>query len=172
MTAKVDDKDRVVLGGIAGAYGIKGWVKLRSYTQPQDNILDYAPWWVGSGDRRREMRPLEARAHGKGLVVRLEGVDDRDAAQALNGEPVSVPRDALPALSDGEYYWADLIGLEVLDLDGRSFGRVSQLMETGANDVLVVRGDRERLIPFLVDQVVKDVDLEAGELVVDWDADF
>lgn len=164
--------DWVVLGEIAGAYGIKGWVRVRSHTQPQENILEYPTWWVGPEGARREMRPLEARPHGKGLVARLDGVADRDAAEALHRAEVAIPRDALPELGAEEYYWAELIGLEVRDQEDRLLGRVDHLLETGANDVLVVHGERERLIPYVRGQVVKAVDLDAGCIRVDWDAEF
>lgn len=165
-------EQRVIVGRLAGVYGVKGWLRLASYTQPADNVFDYTPWWLLTRDGPTRTEPVEGRAHGKGFVVKLEGIDDRDAAAALVGIDVAAARDALPALAEGEYYWSDLIGLEVETVDGVALGRVERLFETGANDVLVVRGDRERLIPYLRDRVVRRIDPDAGRIVVDWDADF
>jgi 16S rRNA processing protein RimM len=113
------------------------------------------------------------RAHGKILVARLEGCDDRDAAEALVGYEIQVPRSRLPDdLAPGEYYWADLVGLRVETLGGVELGRIARLFETGANDVIVVEGKRERLLPYVWQQVVREVDLGAGVMRVDWDPDF
>jgi 16S rRNA processing protein RimM len=114
----------------------------------------------------------QGRAQGKGVVARLDGVDDRDAATALVGTEIWVPRDALPKPRQGEYYWADLEGLAVRTVDGVDLGRVSHLFATGANDVMVVQGGRERLIPFVPGRQVVKVDLDAGLIEVDWDPDF
>jgi len=115
---------------------------------------------------------LEGRQHGKGIVAHLQDCDDRDQAQVLMGYEIGIRRDQLPATAPGEYYWSDLQGLEVINLDGDALGTVDHLIETGANDVLVVKGDRERLIPFIREQVVISVDLDKGEIRVDWDKEF
>ena len=115
---------------------------------------------------------VEGRRHGKGVIARLQGVDSREGAAALSGMTVSVRREQLPRTAPGEYYWVDLIGLRVTTTDGAELGTVASLIETGANDVLVVAGARERLIPFLPERTVTCVDLEAGTLTVDWDSDF
>lgn len=158
----------VTLGRIVGLYGVRGWVKVFSETAPIENIFRYQPWLVDGADRQA----LEYRSHGKGLIARLNGCDDRDEARALIGRAIEVRRDQLPPPAADEFYWADLEGLEVETLDGRGLGRVSHLIETGANDVLVVRGDRERLIPFVWMQVVQDVDFALGRVRVDWDPEF
>lgn len=157
-----------MLGRVAGVYGVLGWVRVLSETVPRENILRYAPWHVGG----RQMRVAEGRVHGKGLVARLVGCEDRDQAAALVGQEIAVRREQLPPARADELYWADLEGLAVETLDGVALGRVSHLFDTGANDVLVVRGERERLIPFVWDDVVRDVDLAAGLIRVDWDPDF
>lgn len=115
---------------------------------------------------------LEGRQHGKGVVAHLQDCDDRDQAQALMGHEIGIRRDQLPVTAPGEYYWSDLHGLKVITLDGEALGTVDHLIETGANDVLVVKGERERLIPFISEQVIISVDLDAGEIQVDWDKDF
>lgn len=163
-----EDRQPIVLGRIAGVYGVRGWVRVFSDTDPRDNILRYAPWLLNGTLHR----VLEGRKHGKGLVVRLEGCDDRDQAAALVGQAISIYRDQLPAPRPDEFYWADLEGLLVETLNGEPLGRVSHLFSTGANDVLVIKGERERLLPFVWDDVVKDVDFDAGVMRVDWDPDF
>lgn len=162
----------VPLGRIAGVFGVRGWVKVHSDTAPRENILRYSPWYLQWGDDWEPRKVLDGHAQGKGLVARLQGCDDRDQAAALNGCLIAVPRDRLPALDPDEYYWSDLEGLRVVTAEGVELGRVSHLFATGANDVLVVRGKRERLLPVIWDRVILGVDLEAGLIRVDWDPDF
>lgn len=162
----------VVVGRVAGVYGVMGWVKVYSYTRPRENLLGYGRWHLGKEGAWRPVELEAAGPRGKGLVAKIAGVDGRDEARAWIGWEIAVPRDELPPLAEGEYYWSDLLGLRVRTTDGQDLGRVARLMETGANDVLVVQGDRERLIPFIPEQVVRSVDLGEGELEVDWDPDF
>ena len=162
----------VTLGRITGPFGVKGWVKVKSYTEPEEGILRYREWHVDvPRGGRRILRPLEGRRHGTAVVARLEGVDDREAAAALGHCDVSVPRSALPPLAEGEYYRADLVGLEVVTTEGHPLGRVDHFVETPANPVMVVMGERERWLP-LVARHLRKVDLDAGRIVVDWDPDF
>ncbi len=163
---------RVVLGRVSGLYGVRGWVRVHSYTRPPDNLLDYRELTLGAVADGRRLVLEEGRRHGKALIARFAGFDDRDAAAALVGQELSVDREALPETEGDEYYWADLTGLEVLNRDGVLLGRVEGLLGTGANDVLVVRGDRERLVPFVQGRYVLDVDLAGGRMTVDWDPDF
>lgn len=163
--------DLIVVGRISGVYGVRGWVKVYSHTEPRENILSYAPWQVRIGERWQVMSLADGRSHGKGVIAKIEGYDDPESARALRGADIAVPREQLPPAEEGRYYWSDLIGLEVVTLNGVALGRVDHLLETGANDVLVVRGERERLIPF-IDQVVIDVDLSAKKMRVDWDPEF
>lgn len=162
---------RVTLGRIQGAFGVQGWIKLRSFTEPPEGILGYPVWRVQWPAGEREYRVLEGRRHGLGLVARLEGVADRDAAAALGSHEIAVLRSELPPPGPGQYYWEDLLGLEVANVCGAAFGRLDHIVETPANAVMVVMGERERWIP-LVPRHLKQVDLEAGRLVVDWDPDF
>jgi 16S rRNA processing protein RimM len=161
---------RVVLGHIAGVYGVQGWVKVRSETDPRDSILRYSPWLIGDSEVPR--RVAEGRIHGKGLVARVAGCDDRDQAAALVGLEIAVTRDRLPPPKADEFYWIDLEGLEVRTLEGTSLGVVDHLFSTGVNDVLAVVGERERLLPFAWDSVVRSVDFERRLIEVDWDPDF
>jgi 16S rRNA processing protein RimM len=159
---------RVALGRIGAPHGVRGWVRIFSDTEPPENILRYRPWLVDD----RETQVIEGRRHGKALIALLVGCEDRDAAAALAGRRIMVYRDQLPPPRSDEFYWIDLEGLAVQTSSGVELGRVSHLFATGANDVLVVQGERERLLPFVWGQVVRDVDFGAGRILVDWDADF
>jgi 16S rRNA processing protein RimM len=171
--AEGDDLSLVTLGRISGLYGVRGWVKVHSDTDPRDNIVGYAPWYLDRG-RGWEVHELDGgRAHGKTVVAKLAGCEDRDAAAEWIGATIAVPRDQLDdQLDEGEFYWTDLEGLEVVTTEGVALGRIDHLFETGANDVMVVRGERERLLPYLWEQVVKEVDLDNRRMVVDWDPEF
>lgn len=163
----------VLLGKIVGVHGIRGEVKLESYTEPRTQIFRYLPWRLRSASGETTMAQCRGRAQGKGIVAELAGVADRDAAVALVGTEIWVARSALPDPGPGEYYWHDLEGLEVVTTEGTPLGTVSHLIATGANDVLVVRdAERERLVPFVSDDFVKDVDLAGGRITVDWDPEF
>jgi 16S rRNA processing protein RimM len=160
----------LVMGRISGLFGVQGWVKVYSETEPKEAILTYSPWFLGASLDRREV--LEGRRHGKALVARLADCDNRDEAASLVGLAITVGRDQLPVSGEDEFYWADLEGLIVINLDGVSLGTVDYLFTTPGNDVMVVKGDRERLIPFLWEDVVKEVDLDAGLMRVEWEPDF
>jgi 16S rRNA processing protein RimM len=167
-----DPPELVVVGRVGGAYGVGGAIRVTSATHPKDNILHYRPWWLGDRGAFRPVTLQSVEPHGEGFVARLAEVRDRDAAQALKGREVAVPRSVLPALDGNrEFYWRDLIGLAVVNFDGTRFGTVRELIDTGAHDVLVVappiEDGRDVLIPF-VDAFVSGVDLVAGEIRVDW----
>lgn len=164
----------IILGRINGLYGVKGWVKVYSETQPRDNILSYPQWLLGQAGQWRSVAVEDGRTQGKGIVAKLDGCDDRDAAVLLQGMQIAISREQLPPAAHGEYYWADLLGLRVLNRDGVELGQVDHLLETGANDVLVVQDSAgvERLIPFVQGQFVLDIDLVAGQMTVDWDPEF
>jgi len=173
ILAEGDEQRFVTLGRVSGAHGIQGWVKVHSDTSPRENIVGYSPWYLVRNGRREAWKVNAGRRQGKGVVAKLAGCNDRDAAEALAGAEITIPRAQLPATTEpGEFYWADLVGLEVRTVDGVVLGHIEQLFETGANDVIVVQGDRERLIPYIWQQVVRDVDLEAGVMLVDWDPEF
>lgn len=161
---------RVVLGHIAGVYGVRGWVKVFSETDPREAILGYSPWLLGP--HLRPYTVIEGRRHGKGVVARLSGCDDRDQAATLVEQEIAVDRGRLPPPSADEWYWTDLEGLEVWNREGVCLGSVDHLFSTGVNDVLVVSGERERLLPFAWGDVIQSVDLEVGRIEVDWDPDF
>ena len=164
--------DLVVVGRVGAAHGERGWLRLTSFTDPPDNLLGYRPWSLQVAGAWRPVQVEAAERRGAGLVCRFAGIEDRTAASTLRGALVAVPPAALPGLGQGEHYWRDLIGLEVVTGAGAPLGKVENLMETGANHALVTRdGQRERLIPFIA-QVVREVDVARGAIVVDWEADF
>ena len=170
----------LVIGKITGSYGIKGWVKIHPYTDPQENFLEFGHWML---KRRSGLEPIECdagRRQGRGLVAHMAGVDDRTLADSYKGLEVAVPADGLPQLEQGDYYWSQLQGLQVWCQDGEGrvlLGSVDYLIETGANDVLVVKAcegsidQRERLIPYLPGDVVTRVDLDEAVIEVQWHLD-
>lgn len=182
----------VVMGRIVAPYGVFGWLKVVPDTEAFDGLFDYDNWWLGKDDDWREMVVETAKVHNDVIVVKLKGIDDRDAALACKGKQIAVPRDQLPEADENEYYWSDLIGLRVKNKQDVDFGLIVDVFETGANDVLVVKADvvkqddikeaatdkaavkekpQERLLPFTAD-VVLEVDIKAKTMLVDWDADF
>lgn len=177
MSTPAPADNLLVLGKIVSVHGVRGEVKVYSFTDPVGNLLDYRHWTLKRGAEVRQAEMLRGRVQGNVLVVKLRGLDDREVARTYADFEICVPRHQLPELSRGEYYWYQLIGLKVLDQAGQLLGRIDHMLETGANDVMVVRpcegslDDRERLLPY-IDQCVLAVDLDAGELRVEWDADF
>lgn len=168
----IDQERRILLGRILGALGVRGEVKIDSFTEPAKSLLGYQPWLLAHRGSEREIDGARGREAAKGLVAALPGVEDRDAAEALRGAEIWVPRHRLPPPRPGEYYWVDLEGMNVVNREGAAFGTVSHLFDTGANHVLVVHGERERLVPFVPGQFVLSVDFDADTITVDWDADF
>lgn len=167
--------DKVCLGRIGAPYGIKGWVKMISFTQPRDNLLSYTVFDAGNG---KLLEMDAAKQHGKGLIGHFVGYDTPEAVRELTGTQLLVAADTLPGLDQGDYYWHQLTGLKVVNGAGVVLGRVDSLIETGANDVLVVEAtddsidDRQRLLPWLPEQVVLNVDLDAALMLVDWEPDW
>lgn len=178
MTAIPPSDQLLSVGRIQSAYGIKGWVWVYSNTEPPSNIFAYTPWYLQVGQEWREVKIVDWREQGKGLVARLQDCADRNTAEALHGVAIWTDKANLPDLPEGDYYWSDLIDLSVWTVDGKLLGQVHSMMETGANDVLVVKpsvgsiDQTERLIPWLPDQVVTAVDIANKRLTVDWDIDF
>lgn len=172
------DKE-IILGKVGAVYGIKGWLKIHSFTGDQEAILDYFPWSLKLGSKIQSVDITDWRKHNNGLVVKVAGIDDRDIAQKLVGSEIFVSEEALSDLPEGEFYWRDLIGMAVVTDKGYDLGQVSDIMETGANDVLVVKanlkdgfGKKERLIPYLMDQVILSISAEDKQICVDWDPGF
>lgn len=167
----------IVLGKIFSVHGVRGEVKVYSFTDPLDNVLDYPRWTLTRDGEVKQVEVASGRVQGKFLVVKLKGLDDRNVARTYAGFEIRVPESELPELEEDEFYWHQLEGLSVINQDGQLLGKVDHLLETGANDVMVVKpctgslDDRERLLPY-TEQCVQAIDLDAGEMRVDWDADF
>lgn len=169
----------LVLGKLGSSYGVRGWLRIFPATEDQEGIFDYQPLYIRQSGKLQLAQIEEWKWHSQDLVIKLKGIDDRETAQRLTNAEIVVEADALPVLDNGDYYWKDLIGCQVVSQQGYDMGIVSDLMETGSNDVLVVKanfndafGIKERLIPFLEEQVIKSVDLEKKHIVVDWDPNF
>lgn len=163
----------VIMGRVAGAQGIQGWVAIKTYTEAVDNLAEYKNWWLGNDKLPWRETGVEAIAvQSKGLVAKFSGCNDRTAAEKFKGLLVAVPRSSLPQQNKDEYYWSDLIGLNVVNLAGANLGQVDNLMDTGANQVLCVQGEHgEVLIPFIA-SAIKQVDLPAKTIQVDWSVDW
>ena len=172
-------KDGVMLGHISAAHGIRGWIKVHSHCQPRQNVFNYQPWRVlKPNGERLEVKVLKSQTNGKTLIAQIEGCTDRNTAETWIGSQIFVEEGQLPKLETGEFYWRDLLGMTVVNLENQCLGQVASFMETGANDVLVVRPEPEdnysgdRLIPYLFEQVIKEVDIADKVIKVDWDRDF
>ncbi|MBB71982.1 MAG: ribosome maturation factor RimM [Legionellales bacterium] len=162
----------VTIGRVGAAYGVKGWVRIHAFTSELATIFSYDPWYINDQGEWRAVTVIDGRPHGDGLVAHVEGCDDRDAARLLTGADIAITREQLPELAEGEFYFADLEGLTVKTITGQTLGTVDYILDTGANEIFVVKGDKERLVPYVQDQVVKNIDIAAGVITVDWDPDF
>jgi len=178
-TTPGDSASRILLGSVNGVFGVKGWIKVFSETDPRQNIVRYRQWQLrtesGNDDHWRTVKVLDGRVNGKNVIAKLDGVDDIESAEKLRGCLIAIDRADLPDLEPGEYYWKDLVGLTVTDVDGTVLGVVSRLFETGANDVMVLdTGEKEVLVPWVKGDVVKSVviDGHASGIVVEWDIDW
>lgn len=166
------------MGRIVGAFGVHGWLRVQSFTDPAQNLSEYRRWYIAVGNDWRVLDTDQRRWQGGRLIVHVKGCDDRNQAQAFVQSDIGIASDELPVLATEEFYWHQLQGLQVLGGEGELLGKVQRLLETGANDVLVVVGcegsvdDKERLIPYLPGKVVKQVDLAEGAIRVDWDPTF
>ncbi|EKT54277.1 ribosome maturation factor RimM [Providencia burhodogranariea] len=169
----------IILGKLGAAYGIRGWLKVFSSTEQAESIFDYQPWFIQRSGQWQHIEIEDWKHHNKDIIVKLSGVDDRDAATLLTNFEITVDSTQLPKLDNNDYYWKDLMGCHVVTLDGYDLGTIIDMMETGSNDVIVIKanlkdafGIKERLVPFLDGQVIKKVDLESKLIEVDWDPGF
>jgi 16S rRNA processing protein RimM len=159
------------MGRILGPFGIQGWIKLRTFTETPDSLAGYPAWWLRTKAGWQAAVLEEFKVRPAAVSAKLAGVDDRNAAELLQGCDVAVTREELGPANEGEFLWVDLIGLTVVNLQGEKLGQVEELLRTGGSDVLVVRGERERLIPFVADYV-REVDRGAKRITVDWEAGY
>lgn len=165
----------IPVGKISGAFGVKGWVKVFSFTDPRTNILEYSPLFLSRQGEWIEIKVSAGHMQGKGVVMGIANVTDRDQVQPLIGSELAIKKEQLEPADEDEFYWADLQGLTVVNLNDETLGQVDHLLETGANDVLVLKAkgdDSERLIPFVMDDIVKAVDLDKQIIQVDWSKDY
>lgn len=174
-----EQNERIVVGKLGSTYGIRGWLKIFSYTDNAESIFDYVPWYLNQKGKWVEYKVESWKRHGQGYVCKLEGLDVREDAQLLTNFEIAIDPASLPELSEDEFYWRELFGMQVFTTKGYNLGEVTDLLETGSNDVLVVKanlkdafGQKERLIPYLEEQVIKKVDREARRIEVDWDPGF
>ena len=167
-----DLSDFLVIGEVVGLYGVKGWVKVYAYTRPRSNIGHYTPWYLRMGSSLLQVDVADVRAQGQGVIALLEGYEDRDNARELLGSDILIRRSQLPPLAEDEHYWIDLLGMEVVTTQGVALGVVSEMLETGTHDVLVVTGQQEHLIHFVKDLYVVSIDKTHRRIEVDWDPDF
>ena len=170
MQAKQDDI--IIIGRLGAAHGVQGWMKLHSFTQPKENIFSYHPWLIQINSRWETVNNITSRQQGSGFIVKLPKLVNRDQAQEYTNTDIAINRAQLPELGENEFYWSDLQGLTAINESGIILGTVDHLIETGANDVLVIKGKKEHLIPYLLGQFVKKVDLLEKTIHVDWDPEF
>ena len=171
MTAAASSEEHVLLGEVHGVFGVRGWIKVRSFTRPASGLFEYPRLSFGRTLAEFEFRPKNFRPDGDNFIVQLAGVATRESAEALVGLRITVPVSALPRINDQSYYWRDLIGLRVINLEQQALGVVTSVVETGAADVLVVDGERQRLIPFVLERYIQSVDLINQTVTVDWHLD-
>lgn len=165
-----NEETYIIVGKVGSSYGVQGWLRIHTYTEFGASILNYAPWFLGQNDEHwTQVAIADSRLHGNGLVVKIKGIDTPEEAKRLTGKFIAIIRSQLPKLAKDEYYWSDLEGLTVINKEGVVLGIVTHLMETGSNDVLVVKGEKEQAIPFLPERVILRVDLEKREIHVDWE---
>lgn len=160
----------IIIGKIGATYGVRGWLKVHPFTEFGTSILEYKPWYLSADQQHWKPTDIEAgRTHGKGIIVKLRGYDNPEVARQVTGQHIAISREQLPTLEENEFYWSDLVGLKVIDQSGQVLGEVIYLIATGSNDVLVVKGEKEHAIPFLMDKVILRVDLAKREIHVDWE---
>lgn len=166
------DHRKIIMGRLAKPYALQGWIKVVSFTDPIENLLDYKTWLIQHQDVWQPMNVQNGKLHGSHLVVKLEGLEDPETAKHYTNDLIAIEREALAPLEEGEYYWSDLIGLRVVNSDGIELGVITSLIETGSNDVLVVKSkDQERLIPY-TSNVIQSINLKEKIISVAWNADF
>jgi len=165
-------EEKIVMGKILGPHGIKGWIKIHPFTEKKDSLIDHKIFMASKDEKLWQSFEVESMDVGdKFILAKFKGVDDRNAAEKLNKFFISLDKSSLPKLDENNYYWHELIGLDVKNNEGMHFGKVDSLIETGANDVLVVLGDKEYLIPY-IKQVILEVNLETNTIRVDWQDDY
>ena len=162
----------IIIGRLGRPYGIKGWIHAFAESDQADSLLKYSPIYIDNGAGWKELEIDQKKAHGKSFILHVKGMDTPEEVRRLTSKHVAITKSQLSRLEEDEYYWADLIGLNVVGVDGVQFGQVKELVRTGPHEVLVVEGVSRHLIPFLLDKYVMKVDLAKKEIIVDWDPEF
>lgn len=163
--------EKNIIGKFGSVYGVKGWLKVISFTDPKENILEFTPWFINKANQWQSIAITDSRIHGKNIIVKIANVDERELAKTYTNLEIATADAQLPKLPQGEYYWSDLEGLTVINKDDKNLGQVDHILATGANDVLVIKNHRERLIPY-IDNVILNIDLTKKIITVDWDTEF
>lgn len=167
---KTADTAYIIIGKFGSTYGVHGWIKIRAYTEFGASILEYTPWYINRQKNLWSTITVESgRVHGNGIIAKIAGIETPEQARLLTGISIAITRSQLPVLKENEYYWSDLIGLTVINKNGEILGKVMNLMETGSNDVLIVKGEKEHAIPYLMGKVIMNIDLKKQEIHVDWE---
>lgn len=167
----VSDKDRVVVAKVGRVHGIQGWVRINSFTEPPENVLNYKDWWILHHNQWQLLEKQASKIQNQEILIKIKNCNNREQAQFYTNDLIAVPRESLPLLSSEEYYWSDLIGMRVMNEQKIDLGIVDHLFSTGSNDVLVLTGEKERLIPYTED-AIKQIDLQNKIITVDWDSEF
>ena len=166
-----ENNKKLLIGKINGFFGLQGWVKVFSYTNPRTNILNYSPWSIKVDGNFQSIDITSGREQSKTIVAHIKGIDNREDSQKFIGQDIYINKEQLPELTQGEYYWHELIGFDVINKDEEQLGTVDYFVETGANDVLVVKGKKEYWIPY-IEPFLVSIDSKNNKILVDWDKDF
>ena len=166
-----ENNKKLLVGKINGFFGLQGWVKVFSYTNPRTNILNYSPWSIKVDGNFQSIDITSGREQSKTIVAHIKGIDNREDSQKFIGQDIYINKEQLPELTQGEYYWHELIGFNVINKDEEQLGTVDYFVETGANDVLVVKGKKEYWIPY-IEPFLVSIDSKNNKILVDWDKDF
>lgn len=164
--------DWIVVGRFGRPHGIKGFITIHSFTEPRDNILSYTDWHAYIAKQWQPLKIEQIETTNKSILAKIEGFHEREHLSSLTNVDLAISRTQLPSLTQGEYYWHQLVGMQVTNQQGIVFGKVTEIMPTGSNDVLVIEGERRHLIPYLPGQFIIDVDMDKNLISVDWDMDF
>lgn len=162
----------VIVGRFGRTHGIKGLITVHSFTEPRDNILRYTDWHIKLADQWQPLKLLNVEINNKSILAQIEGYREREQVAVFTNVEIAVSRKQLPPLEPGEFYWHQLVGMQVVNLQHQELGKVIDVLSTGSNDVLVIEGEKRHLVPYLLDQFITDIDPGKGVITVDWDVDF
>ncbi len=166
------DSKRVIIGCLGAVHGVRGWLKIHSYTDPITNILEYPNWQIQHKNQWRPLDVEDSKINNNTILIKIRDINDRDIAKTYTNDLIAINREALPEPGENEYYWSDLIGLNVTNTAGIMLGKIVEMRDTGANDIIIIQGEKRRhLVPYL-NHVIQSIDLDKQQMIVDWDDDF